>query len=282
MSASPIVGISHAIMWVRDLETAATQYRRLGFSLSQYYLHPKAVGTANYNMMFKDDYLELLTGIEDNPRNRQRLVRLDAEGDGLKDMSLLTKDADAAFKWVRAAGLNCMPVYDHHRPEGNEDARFRIIYMPPDQLLPVLGFHVCQRLSTELMWRSANTVHVNGAIGVAGIVLSAPDPAVLASPYAKLFGVEPRKEADGSLSVQAGKAKLRFALPSRIAELFPDVRFKPQPPFAASLEFSVDDASKSRSVLTAAKVPHRSAADGTVEVPPEDACGVVLRFVPMN
>ena len=278
-SSSPIVGFSHAIVWVRDLEAAAARYRRLGFAPSQFYLHPKAVGTANYNMMFKDDYLELLTGVEDNPRNRQRLVRLAAEGDGLKDMSLLTKDADAAFTWVRDAGFNCMPVYDHHRPEGSEDARFRIIYMPPDELLPVLGFHVCQRLTPELMWRSANTTHANGAAGIAGVILSAPDPAALAKPYSKLFGFEPRQASDGSLTVKAGKATLRFATPSRIAELFPDIRFQPKPPFAAALELFVDDPTKAKSALGAAKVPYRSAPDGAVEVPPQEACGVVLRFV---
>ena len=49
MSSSPITGISHAILWVRDLDVAANAYRRLGFTLGQYYLHPKSVGTANYN-----------------------------------------------------------------------------------------------------------------------------------------------------------------------------------------------------------------------------------------
>lgn len=282
MSSSPIIGISHAIMWVRDLEAAAARYRRLGFTLSQHYLHPKAVGTANYNLMFGDDYVELLTGIEDNPRNRQRIVRLDAEGDGLKDMSLLTRDADAAFTWVRAAGLPCMPVYDHHRPEGDEAARFRIIYMPPDRLLPVLGFHVNQRLSTELMWRHAKTVHANAASGIAGIILSAPDPAALADPYANLFGFSPKAAADGSLTVPAGKTTLRFATPARIAELFPGIHFRPKPPFAASLELFVTDLAKTKSFFAGSGVPHRLAPNGAVEVPPEEACGVVLRFVPQR
>ena len=46
--SSPITGISHCVVWVRDLDAAAASYRRLGFSLSQYYLHPKSVGTANF------------------------------------------------------------------------------------------------------------------------------------------------------------------------------------------------------------------------------------------
>src|SRR5437899_1222939 len=142
MTDDPITGISHAIMWVQDLEAAAQRYRRLGFSLSQYYLHPKSVGTANYNAMFQDDYLELLAPIEENERNTQRRARIDAEGDGLKDLSLATKDADSAYEVVRMAGLSPQPVFDHHRPEGNETARFRIVYLPPDKLLPGLGIHV--------------------------------------------------------------------------------------------------------------------------------------------
>src|SRR5579864_3905245 len=130
MNSSPITGISHAILWVRDLDAAAERYRRLGFSLSQYYLHPKSVGTANYNAMFEDDYLELLVSIEKNDRNAARFARLDAEGDGLKDLALATKDIDAAYETLTAAGVDPLPVFDHHRPEGNDTARFRLIYLP--------------------------------------------------------------------------------------------------------------------------------------------------------
>src|SRR5882757_2321562 len=161
MSNSPITGISHCVIWVRDLKAAAQRYRRLGFSLSQYYLHPKSVGTANYNMMFEDDYLELLVAVEENPRNAARIARLDAEGDGLKDVSLATRDADAAFVTVSAAGLSPLPVFDHHRPEGADTARFRLIYLPPDRLLPGLGFHVNQRVTPELMWRGKDISHAN-------------------------------------------------------------------------------------------------------------------------
>lgn len=279
MSDHPIHGISHAIVWVRDLAAAAERYRRLGFSLSQHYVHPKSVGTANYNALFEDDYLELLTPLEDNERNRQRWARLDAEGDGLKDLALATRDADAAHAVVRSAGLRPLPVFDHHRPEGDDVARFRIVYLPPDQLLPGLGIHVNQRVTPELMWRGQTTTHANGARGIAGLVCVADDPAALAAPFAVFYGNPARPQGDGVLAVQAGQAVMRFATPAAAARLFPGIAFKPRPPFGAALEFAVDDPAQSAAWLERQGVALRRTADGTVEVPPDEACGVLLRFV---
>lgn len=279
---SPVTGISHCVVWVRDLEAAAAAYRRLGFSLSQYYLHPKTVGTANYNMMFENDYLELLVPIEKNERNAARFARLDAEGDGLKDLALATKDADAAYETLKAAGVDPLPVFDHHRPEGDETARFRLIYLPPHKLLPGLGIHVNQRVTPELMWRGQNLSHANGARGIAGLLGVAYDPATMAEPFARFFGVAPARAPDGSLTVAAGKSVLRFVTPALLASLFPGISFRPRPPFVAALELFVDDPGKTDSFLTDAKVPHRCQPDGTVEVLPQEACGVALRFVALR
>jgi hypothetical protein len=275
---SPILGIDHPILWVSDLEKAANNYRRLGFTLSQLYVHPKTVGTANYNMMFENDYLELLVSVEDNPRNAQRRARLAAEGDGLKDMGLRTGDADAAFETVKAVGLSPLPVFDHHRPEDNDTARFRIIYLPADRLLPGLGFHVIQHLTPELIWRDNSLVHANGARGVAGLVIAATDPSAIAAPYAKIFGAEPQRDTAGTIVVATGKSRLRVAPLAEIAKLFPGIHFQPAPPFVAALELFVADPLKTASFVAGAGVPHRMAADGAVEVPPEEACGVMLRF----
>jgi len=277
--SSAITGISHCVIWVRDLESAAATYRRLGFSLSQYYLHPKTVGTANYNMMFEDDYLELLVPIEKNERNAARFARLDAEGDGLKDLALATKDADAAYQTLKAAGVEPLAVFDHHRPEGNDTARFRLIYLPAHKLLPGLGIHVNQRVTPELMWRGQNLSHANGTRGIAGLIGVADDPAEMASPFAKFYGAEAKRGGDGSLTVAAGKATLRFVTPALLASLFPGIAFKPKPPFVAALELFVDDPGKTEAFLAGAALPYRRAPDGAVEVPPQEACGVTLRFV---
>jgi catechol 2,3-dioxygenase-like lactoylglutathione lyase family enzyme len=38
--SSAITKVDHAILFVRDLEAAATRYRRLGFTLTPRYTHP--------------------------------------------------------------------------------------------------------------------------------------------------------------------------------------------------------------------------------------------------
>jgi hypothetical protein len=72
---------------------------------------------------------------------------------------------------------------------------------------------------------------------------------------------------------------MRFVAPSQLPGLFPNVAFKPKPPFVAALELFVADPARTQSHLVGAGVPHRVAGGRAIEVPPEEACGVVLRFV---
>ncbi len=54
-----VTKVDHAILFVRDLDAAAAKYRRLGFTLTPRYTHPWG-GFSNFNLMFQDDYVELL------------------------------------------------------------------------------------------------------------------------------------------------------------------------------------------------------------------------------
>jgi hypothetical protein len=72
---------------------------------------------------------------------------------------------------------------------------------------------------------------------------------------------------------------MRFVAPQRLADLVPNVAFKPKPPFVAALELFVADTAQTQSCLAGRGVPHRIADGGAIAVPPEQACGVVVRFV---
>ena len=54
-----IAGLDHVIVGVRDLERARLGWTRLGFTLSSRGRHI-GQGTANYCIMFRSDYVELL------------------------------------------------------------------------------------------------------------------------------------------------------------------------------------------------------------------------------
>ena len=75
-----IAGIDHLLVGVRDLESAARQWRRLGFQLTPRGRHI-GWGTANYCIMFQDDYLELL-GIVDPAQFTNNLDRFLATREG--------------------------------------------------------------------------------------------------------------------------------------------------------------------------------------------------------
>jgi hypothetical protein len=69
------------------------------------------------------------------------------------------------------------------------------------------------------------------------------------------------------------------AAPAALAKLFPGIHFKPAPPFVAALELFVEDIDRTAAFVAGADLPHRMAPDGAIEIPPEQACGVALRFV---
>ena len=60
MTFRHILGADHVVIAVRDLDAAAAQWRRLGFTLSPRGTHSPLLGTGNYTIMLEDDYLELL------------------------------------------------------------------------------------------------------------------------------------------------------------------------------------------------------------------------------
>ncbi len=84
----PFAGIDHAILGVRDLEAASAQWRRLGFTLTPRGRHV-GWGTANYCVMFKSDYLELL-GIVDPAKFTNDLDKFLAEREGLLGLAFAT------------------------------------------------------------------------------------------------------------------------------------------------------------------------------------------------
>src|SRR5215470_482095 len=73
-----ILGVDHVVVVVRDLDAAAAQWRKLGFTLSPRGTHSPQMGTANYTIMFGEDYLELigvLAATEHNKPTRELLAR---------------------------------------------------------------------------------------------------------------------------------------------------------------------------------------------------------------
>jgi hypothetical protein len=151
-------------------------------------------------------------------------------------------------------------------------------YLPVDRLLPGLNVHMIQHFTPELVWLPEYQTHANGARGLSRLVIAAADPEKFAAPYAAMFGEVLRRDAAGDLTMPAGQMTFAYVPPTQLSRLFPGVQFKAEPPFVAALEIRVAEAGRARTHLVREDVPHRMAADGALEIPPDQACGVLLRL----
>ena len=279
--SSAITKVDHAILFVRDLDTAATRYRRLGFTLTPRYTHPWG-GFSNHNLMFEQDYVELLLPIEPTERNLARFRELDRSGEGLKDISLAVPDSPAAARTYAAADLPSLPPADIGRPvtrpDGIHEAKFCVVYLPVDRLLPGLNVHMIQHLTPELVWLPEYQTHANGARGLSRLVVATADPEQFATPYAAMFGAVPHRDAAGALTMPAAQMTFTFVPPAQLGKLFPGVVFEAELPFVAALEIRVAQVERARQHLVREHVPHRTAPDGALEIPPDQACGVLVRL----
>ena len=142
-----IAGIGHVV--VGDLEGARRTWETLGFTLTPRCRH-KGWGTANYCVMFADDYIELF-GIVDARRFTNNLDQfLDEHGEGLLSLALATDDAKVAYRGLRRVGAEAPKTLGRllELPEGTVDARFSLVHLPP-AATPGLRAFVYQHLTPE-------------------------------------------------------------------------------------------------------------------------------------
>ena len=101
-----IGGIDHAIIGVHELEPALQTYRRLGFTLSPRGRHIGR-GTANYCIMFEQDYLEL-RGIVDANQFVAGLDKFLEAGEGAAGLVFSTGNAEDCREVLMQAGISML------------------------------------------------------------------------------------------------------------------------------------------------------------------------------
>lgn len=181
-----ISGFDHAIVGVADLESARLTWQRLGFTTCSRGKHI-GWGTANYCIMFCDDYLELL-GIVDASRFTNNLDRFLAEGgEGLLGMAFGCSDVGALAEQLGGQPQDLKRLLE--LPGGVVEPRFKLLH-PPAGTLPGLSGFFCQHLSPHLMRRPEWLIHANGAQGIAAISVGVDDVEAAQSAYANVLGAD--------------------------------------------------------------------------------------------
>lgn len=280
-AARPLRGIDHVLVGVRDLEAAHDTYARLGFTVSPRGRHI-GWGTANYCIMFPDDYIEIL-GIVDPTQFTNNLNRFLESREGLLGLAFASDDVVMAERALTRAGITPGEMRDLKRileaPEGEVWPRFKLLHLPPEAT-PGTSAFICQHLTPELVWRREWCRHANSATGLIAMTSVVKDPSALAIPYAELFGFDRVRAGDGVVEVDCGGCWLRFTTSEMLGRLHPGLSGAPrQPtPWLAALRVAVEDLGLCATTLERNHMPVHWDAPGLLRVPAQAACGVLLEF----
>ncbi len=260
----PAVRFDHAVVVARDqLDDTAEQWRRMGFLLTERGYH--TLGSINHLVVLGATYVELLgfppgrADVRPDLRDARR---------GLDALVFGTDDAQSMHDAARARGAAVQPVQSFSRPVSIDgrlaDARFRTVRLPPDA--SAAGrLYACEHLTPELVWHEPWRAHPNGALELRRIEVRVHSAAREAALYRSLLG-------DAALAQVAGGFDVHAA-PVRI-EVREDAS---APPAMTTLVIGVRELARLRACLTAAAVACET-RDGAIDVPPERAGGVRVRF----
>jgi catechol 2,3-dioxygenase-like lactoylglutathione lyase family enzyme len=278
-----IEGLDHALVGVQDLEAARRNWTRLGFHACPRGRHI-GWGTANYCLMFAQNYIELL-GIVDPTKFTNNLDHFLAQREGFLGLAFRSGDAEVTADFLRRQGGEVVGPTELKRvielPAGDALPAFRLVH-PERRQVPGLSAFFCQHLSADLVWQAAFLTHPNGALGIKGVVTVVAEPGALAQDYGALFGAEAVAVSDGLVAVRAGNCGLTFATAQALAEvIYPALPAPPDlsEPYTLALQIAVADLQATEAFFTAAAVPFLGLGDRLL-LSPAQANGVLLEFLP--
>ena len=254
----PAETFDHALIGVADLEDSRKTFQRLGFTICPRGKHI-GWGTANYCIMFPDDYLELL-GIVDSSQFTNNLdTFLADQGEGLLGMCFTSGDIEALGKKLERKPSDLKRLLE--LPEGTVEPRFRLLH-PPAGAMPGLNGFFCQHLTPELMRRPEWLAHANGATGLASVTIAVKDVETAVQSYGNLFGEAAIRRQGDQAEVQLNNNKMLIVRTVADEGLI-------------DLAVRVADEGAAAEVLEQAGVAFTKGADGLF-VAPEEACGASI------
>ncbi|WP_375307591.1 VOC family protein [Bradyrhizobium sp. A11] len=283
MALKNVIGVDHAVIMVKDLDKAAENYRRLGFTVSPRGTHSAHIGTGNYTIMFDPDYMELLGVLAATEHNVPARAFLDKRGEGIERIAFTAVDSAAGAEEIRARGLTPIGPTDFERPvtlpNGTVSAaKFRTFMWPTAEAPGGVRIFACQHKTRETVWIPELMRHANAAKRIKQVLIATPEPAQDAAHLGRLIDREPKAEPDGAMTVPSGgdRADFVYLTLEQLEKRYPGV------PLAglverggAALVLVSGDLAATEKALGSAAVRSGPA----VCVPPAKANGTLLAFV---
>lgn len=285
----PVTGIDHLFILANDLEKSANNFHRFGFTLSPRGLHSKEQGTANYTIMFKDDYFELLGIVEETAANRDKRDNLEEFGEGLYAIAGRIDNALKAQQHLLELGFDVTDPQNFSRPVDLADGRQGIAAFSTiafnQREVPKGQVFMCEQKTRNMVWRPELLTHKNGAIGLLSVSVLSATPEKTALRYARLFkdGHSNQQGDDFVVSTGENSATIRVSLEQNFKKHFPTFNISKLPENAyAALAIKVQSLEKAKAVLVENNVASETTGENSIAIAPELASGTILEFVEKN
>ena len=281
MPLKHVLGADHVVVTVRDLDVAAAQWRKLGFTLSPRGTHSPQMGTGNYTIMFGEDYLELIGVLHETDQNKPTRDFL-KNREGIERTAFTTDNAAAGAAELKARGLEPLGPVHFGRPVdlpggGTGEAKFNVFRWPLAESPGGMRIFACQHLTRNTVWIPELQKHANGASRIVAIEILSADPKAAAEHMSRLID-EPVSSANGVWRVHSGgkRADFLFYDAASFAKRYPDaVRAGAAPEGAAALVIGTTDLAAAAKALGSIGVTH----DCIVSVPAGAANGTIISFM---
>jgi hypothetical protein len=225
-----VIGVDHAVVVVRDLDKAAENWRRLGFTVSPRGTHSAKMGSGNYTIMLDPDYMELLGVLVETEHNAPTRAFLAKRGEGIERIAFTAVDSAAGAEEIRARGYEPLGPTDFERPvtmpDGSQSAaRFSIFQWPLSEAPAGLRIFACQHKTRETVWIPELMKHANGAKRLKQTLVVSPEPAKDAAHLARLIDREVKAEPDGAVAVHSGsdRAEFIFLTKEQLGQRYPEI-----------------------------------------------------------
>jgi hypothetical protein len=278
-----VIGIDHAVVVVKDLDKAAENWKRLGFTVSPRGTHSARMGSGNTTIMLDPDYLELLGILVETDHNAPTRAFLATRGEGIERIAFTAVDSAAGAEEIRARGYEPVGPVDFERPVTMPDgslsaAKFRIFQWPINEAPGGLRIFACQHKTRETVWIPELMKHANAAKRLKRALVVSPEPAKDAAHLARMIDRDVRAEPDGAIAVPSGsdRADFVFLTKDQLGRRYPGVALAGLPERGgAGLVLATGDLAAAEKAVGSVGVRSGEA----VCVAPAAANGTLLAFV---
>src|SRR6266550_7939692 len=209
-----VIGIDHAVIMVRDLDKAAENWKRLGFTVSPRGTHSAHMGSGNYTIMLDPDYIELLGVLSPTEHNAPARAFLENR-EGIERIAFTAVDSADGAEEIRARGYTPVGPTDFERPVTMPDrtlsaAKFRTFQWPVAEAPGGVRIFACQHKTRETVWIPELMKHANGARRLTQTLVVSPEAAKDAAQLARMIDRDVRAQSDGAVAVPSGSDRADF------------------------------------------------------------------------